>query len=202
MRAFFSVALPDDLVEPLADVQSALEGADGLRFVEPAQAHVTLKFLGDVDEGGADASPADASPADADAEPTVQDVIAAGERAVERAGVEPFECHVTGLGVFPSLEYVSVVWAGIGAGGTELTRLHEALEAETTAVGVEPEAHEFTPHVTLARMNDARGKELVQEVVRDREPEIGRFTVEEIRLTESTLTADGPVYETVETFLV
>jgi len=39
---------------------------------------------------------------------------------------------------------------------------------ETTALGVDPENHAFTPHVTLARMNDARGKELVQEAVRAR----------------------------------
>ena len=193
MRAFFAVDLPDDLAEPLADVQSALDGADGLRFVDPVQAHVTLKFLGDVDEGGSDAS-------SADADPTLDDVVAAGERAVEHADVEPFECRVEGLGVFPSLEYISVVWVGIEAGSAELIRLHEALEAETTELGVHPEEHEFTPHVTLARMDDARGKELVQAVVRDRDPTIGRFTVEELQLVESTLTADGPVYDAVETF--
>lgn len=180
MRAFYSVDLPDRLADPIADLQATVDDADGLRFVDPQQAHVTLKFLGDV------------------ADDEIDDVLAAGERAVDDANVDPFECRIAGLGVFPSLEYISVVWAGVDEGSEELTALHEALETETTALGFDPEEHSFTPHVTLARMNDARGKELVQEHVRERDPDIGRFEVEAIRLTESTLTADGPVYDTVE----
>ena len=132
-------------------------------------------------------------------------MIAAGERAVESAAVEgtpvtPFDCEIAGLGVFPDLDYISVVWAGVGEGTAALTALHEALERETTAIGVDPEEHAFTPHVTLARMDDARGKELVQRLVRDRDPQFGRFTVADVRLVESTLTPDGPEYETVATF--
>ncbi|SMO37194.1 RNA 2',3'-cyclic phosphodiesterase [Halorubrum cibi] len=182
VRAFFAVELPDGLAEPIADLQSAFADAPGIRFTDPEQAHLTLKFLGDVAAGD------------------LEDVRAAGERAVEDAGVGPFDCTVEGLGVFPSLEYVSVVWAGIGEETEALTRLHEALEAETTALGFEPESHEFTPHVTLARTDDGRGKGLAREVVRERDPELGAFEVEEVRLIESTPTEDGPVYEPIETF--
>ncbi|MFC5279881.1 RNA 2',3'-cyclic phosphodiesterase [Halorubrum rubrum] len=182
VRAFVAVELPDDLAEPIADLQSAFAEAAGVRPVDPSQAHLTLTFLGDV------------AAADLEA------VRAAGERAVDRAGVGPFDCAVEGLGVFPSLEYVSVVWAGIGEGTEALTRLHGALEAETTALGFDPEGHEFTPHVTLARMDDGRGKARVREVVRERDPEFGRFTVESVALIESTLTEDGPIYEPIATF--
>ncbi|MDZ5810675.1 RNA 2',3'-cyclic phosphodiesterase [Halorubrum sp. AD140] len=185
MRAFFAVDLPAYIAAELADVQALFEGVEGLRFVDPAQAHVTLKFLGDVDEPGS---------------PSLDEVIAAGERAVAAAETGPFECSVGGLGVFPSLDYVSVVWAGVDDGAPELTALHEALEGETTALGVDPDEHAFTPHVTLARMRDARGKELVREVVRERHPEIGRFTVDAVRLVSSTLTSEGPEYETVASF--
>jgi 2'-5' RNA ligase len=191
MRAFFAVDLPDDLADPLADAQAAFEGADGLRFVDPEQAHVTLKFLGEIAETDDDD--------DTDA-PVLGDVIAAGERAFETAAIEPFECSLSGLGVFPSLNYISVVWAGVEAGTRELIALHEALEAETTALGVDPEERAFIPHVTLARMNDARGKELVQRVVHERQSDIGRFEVEEVRLLSSTLTREGPVYDSVATF--
>ncbi|WP_280586408.1 RNA 2',3'-cyclic phosphodiesterase [Halorubrum sp. Boch-26] len=191
MRAFFAVDLPDDLAESVADAQAAFEGADGLRFVDPEQAHVTLKFLGAI--GGNTAGESDD---DADA-PALNDVIAAGERAVETADVDPFECAVQGFGVFPSLDYVSVVWAGVGAGDAELTALHDSLETEATALGVDPAEHAFTPHVTLARMDDARGKGLVRDAVRNRDPEVGRFEADAVRLVSSTLTDDGPVYETV-----
>ncbi|GAB6879599.1 RNA 2',3'-cyclic phosphodiesterase [Halorubrum gandharaense] len=182
MRAFFAVDLPDDFVEPLDGIQEELSGADGLEFTDPAQAHVTLKFLGKVPED------------------EVEEVLEAGSRAVERADVEPFDCTVGGLGVFPSTDYITVVWTGVDGGAVQLSRLHETLEAETTDLGYAPEEHEFTPHVTLGRMNDARGKELVQDVIRDRNPEVGTFEVEAVQLKESTLTSEGPEYETVERF--
>ena len=190
MRAFFAVDLPDALADPIAAVQGDLGDAEGLNFTDPTQAHVTVKFLGEVDAGSDSAGD----------RPAVDDVIAAGERAVEAAEVDSFECAVRGFGVFPSLDYISVVWAGVAAGSAELTALHEALEAETTALGVDPEDHEFSPHVTLARMNDARGKGLVREAVRERRPEIGRFEVDNVRLVKSTLTSEGPEYETVASF--
>jgi 2'-5' RNA ligase len=83
-------------------------------------------------------------------------------------------------------------------GGEPLTRLHEAVEERTVALGFDPEDHDFTPHVTLARMDHAGGKELVQRLVRERDPDAGRLRVEALRLTESTLTDDGPEYSTVE----
>jgi len=192
MRAFFAVDLPDDLAPRVAEAQAAFEGAEGLRFVDPEQTHVTLKFLGEIDDND--------ERDDNEATPALDDVIAAGERAIEAADVDPFECAVEGFGVFPTLDYISVVWAGIGRGTPELTALHEAVESETTALGVDPEDHAFTPHVTLARMNDARGKKLVREAVRERDPEIGRFDVDAVRLVSSTLTSDGPEYETVASF--
>ncbi|EMA60266.1 RNA 2',3'-cyclic phosphodiesterase [Halorubrum lipolyticum] len=194
MRAFFAVDLPDRFADPIAEAQAAFEGAEGLRFVAPEQTHVTLKFLGEI------ADDADTDTETDDTTPALADVIAAGERAVADADVDPFECAISGYGVFPSLDYISVVWAGVDAGSAELTALHEALESETTALGVDPEEHEFAPHVTLARMDDARGKGLVQEVVRERDPDVGRFEVETVRLVSSTLTSDGPAYETVASF--
>ena len=182
MRLFVSVDLPDALADAVADVQEELAGASGLNFVDPEQAHVTLKFLGDVPDTRVEA---------------VGDAL---ETAVERADVEPFEATFEGLGVFPSLEYISVVWLGVGDGSAELTRLHEAIERETTAIGYEPEDHEFTPHATVARVRHAGGKERVQEVVIEAEPDVGTAVVDEVRLTESTLTDDGPEYETVRAF--
>ena len=191
MRAFFAVDLPDDLAPAVADAQAPFADAPGVNPVDPDQAHVTLKFLGDVAERGGETG---------SDRPAVDDVIAAGERAVDRAGVGCFKCAVAGLGVFPNREYVSVVWAGVDRGGDELAALHEALEAETTALGVDPADHEFTPHVTLARVESATGAEAVRDALDATDPEVGTFSVDEIRLVKSTLTASGPEYEVVERF--
>jgi 2'-5' RNA ligase len=181
-RLFVSVDLPPGLAESVASVQERVDGAEGLDFVDPAQAHVTLKFLGDTD------------PAD------LNDLTRALAAAVESAGVGPFEVEVGGLGAFPSHEYISVLWVGIREGGAELTALHEAVEAAAVDLGFDPEDHDFTPHVTIARMRDARGKDLVQRALAEADPTVGRFEVDAVTLTESTLTADGPVYEAAERF--
>ena len=187
MRLFVSVDLPDELADSVREVQELFEGASGLNVTDPEQAHVTMQFLGDVDESRLD------------------EVTAAVERGVERgvdaAGVDDaFPARFAGLGVFPSLDYISVVWLGMEVGSDELTALHEGIEAETTAVGFDPEDHEFTPHVTLARMEHAGGKERVQEVIERRHPTVGEMVVDEVRLTESVLTDEGPAYSTVESF--
>ena len=180
MRLFVSVDL-DGLAGGVAEAQAPFHGLSGLTCTDPAQAHVTMKFLGEGDH-------------DLDA------VAEAVGRAVGAADVGPFDARFEGLGVFPSAEYISVVWLGVETGSERLTALQAALETETTALGYEPEAHEFTPHVTLARMRNAAAKEAVQEAVRSRHPEVGTRTVEELRLTESTLTPSGPEYETLERF--
>jgi 2'-5' RNA ligase len=178
-RLFVSVDL-DGLAEEVEAIQERFEGASGLNFTESEQAHLTLKFLGDTDP---------------DRVPTLVEELTG---AVEDSGVEPFEAEFGGLGVFPSLGYISVVWLGVRDGSAQLTRLHEAIEKRTVAMGFDAEDHEFTPHVTLARMDHAGGKEQVQRVVENDDPTAGRLTVDDVRLTESTLTADGPEYRTVE----
>ncbi|WP_336330336.1 RNA 2',3'-cyclic phosphodiesterase [Haloarcula sp. CGMCC 1.2071] len=180
-RLFVSVDL-DGLSDAVAAVQDRFDGVSGLRLTDPAQAHVTLKFLGDTDPD------------------RVDDIVTALEGAVEDSGVEPFEAELGGLGVFPSLSYISVVWVGVrdGQGGAELAALHKAVEDQTVAMGFDPEDHEFTPHATIARMDHAGGKETVQNAVENDDPDVGRLQVEEIRLKESELGPDGPTYRTVE----
>ena len=181
MRLFVSVDLPPKLADPLSDLQDEFGDATGIQLTDPSQAHITLKFLGETDPD------------------RVDEIERAIQRAVDDSAVEPFECTIEGLGVFPALDYISVVWAGVRKdGGAEaLTQLHGALETELTALGFGEDPHEFTPHVTLGRMDDARGKSLVQDAVRETDKTVGAFQADSVRLTESTLTPDGPRYSTV-----
>jgi 2'-5' RNA ligase len=181
MRLFVSVDL-DGLRTEIESAQSLFEDADGLRFTDPSQVHITLKFLGETNTA------------------ILSDLRDELAHAVEQSDVDPFTAEIGGVGVFPHLDYISVVWAGVRNGSDELTRLHEAIESRTTAMGFDPEEHEFTPHATLARMEHAGGKEVVQEVVSNRDPDIGTIHVEEIRLTKSELTTDGPEYSTLASF--
>ncbi len=83
-RLFVSVDLPDDLADPVADLQAEFANAGGLTFTDPEQAHLTLKFLGDVDET------------------QLPDLTRELAAAVADADISPFEARFGGLGVFPS----------------------------------------------------------------------------------------------------
>ncbi|GAA0224142.1 RNA 2',3'-cyclic phosphodiesterase [Haladaptatus pallidirubidus] len=183
MRLFVSIDLPNSLAESVAGVQDRFRDADGLTFTDPQQAHVTLKFLGDVDE---------------DRIPAIENTL---ESAVESdIDFGPFDATVGGLGVFPSLDYISVVWVGVDDGAEEMRLLHNAVESRVYDLGFEPEDNDFVPHMTIARMQHAGGKKLVQDTVRELKPEIGEMEVEAIRLTKSELTDEGPEYSTVAAF--
>ena len=199
MRAFVSVDC-DPASEAIRRAQAPFEGLDGLRLTDPDSAHLTLKFLGEVDDTLADHANED--PEHEREVPGLPALEAALESAVADSGVSPFDCTLAGYGTFPEGDYVSVVWLGVEAGHAELARLHEAVEAATTDLGFDPEAHSFTPHVTLARMDHAAEKERVRRLVSGAEgtPDPATMRVETVHLTESTLTPDGPVYETVARF--
>ncbi len=181
MRLFVSVDL-DGLEDSVAKAQKPFRDVDGLRPVDPEQVHLTLKFLGETQASNLS---------------EVKEALAA---AVADSEVSPFTAEFGGYGVFPSLDYISVIWLGVQRGGDSFIRLHEAVEAWTVELGFEPAEHDFTPHVTLARMDHAANKDHVQQVVQERDPRVATLEVTEIRLTESTLTADGPEYSTRESF--
>ncbi|MFB6362358.1 MAG: RNA 2',3'-cyclic phosphodiesterase [Halobacteriales archaeon] len=182
MRLFISIDLPDRFADRIAAVQEELRPASGLNVTDPSQAHLTLKFLGETDTRQS------------------KEVEQALDDAVEEADLHPFEATIGGLGAFPDTDYIRVVWLGFEDGGDRVRRLHEAIEDRTVGLGFEPEEHDFTPHVTIARMEHAGGKELVQQVLREQSPTVGTMTVEEVRLTESKLRPDGPEYSTMSRF--
>lgn len=179
MRAFVSVD-PDGLGGEIEALQGEFEGVDGLDFVAPETVHVTLFFLGEIEESRLGA---------------ITDAI---EEGASESGISPFRAEFGGLGVFPSREFVRVLWIGVREGSEELSRLQERIEGRLTDLGFEADDHEFTPHATIARMRHAGGKERLQRKLDALEPALGTSEIEEIRLTESTLTDEGPEYETIE----
>jgi 2'-5' RNA ligase len=178
VRLFVSVDLPD-LADAVAALQAELEPAPGIRLTDPDNTHVTLKFLGEVSAG------------------RVPSVSAAVEEAVAESGVGPFDVRLSGVGAFPSEEYITVVWVGVEDGSRTLSTLHEALERRLTAMGFDAADHEFTPHATVARMDHAGGKDRVTRLLKERDPDLGIQHVDTVALTESTLGDDGSVYETL-----
>lgn len=147
--------------------------------MKPDNIHLSLKFLGDVDETR---------------EPELRTALqrAAGNRSEPR----PLTLQITGFGVFPDYHRPHVLWAGVTPDpGLEL--LQHGVEREFAPLGFPTEARAFRPHVTLARSarnakpRDFTGlEELLAAIDFDE-----TVTVGEVDLMQSTLKPDGPVYQ-------
>jgi len=168
----------------ISTVQDRFRGVDGIRLTDPAQAHITLAFLGEID------------PADVE---TVETAIG---RGVSSADIGPFDCRLADLGVFPDPESISVIWLGVARGDEELTALHEGGLASLRDAGIEPDVHDrFVPHVTLGRVSTAEAGRAVRDAL-DESPQTDRFRVSRVHLVESQLDPDGPRYTTGSTWSV
>jgi 2'-5' RNA ligase len=137
IRSFIAIELPPEIKAELKRVQASLSSAGGnsIKWVEPGNVHLTLKFLGNVAE--------DRLPAVAQA---MQDA----------AGRTPLiQLKLNGLGAFPNLKKVQVVWIGLSGQLELLQALVRALEENLEGLGFPLEGRPFAPHLTLARVRDS-----------------------------------------------
>lgn len=177
-RTFLSLPLPPDVREALEAlrVRHVAAGPPGLRWAASHQAHLTLAFLGDLDEAA------------------LMRARACARRAARRAS--PFEADLRGAGAFPSAVRARVVWLGWGAGAAEVGGLHAALAHELDSDGFGLDRRRFHPHVTLARARaplDARS--LLDALTPWRSV---AWTVTAVELMASRLTPEGPVHTRLE----
>jgi 2'-5' RNA ligase len=183
MRLFVAVHLPDEMKEEL---HTSFSGAvkrrvRGLRFPPPANVHVTLKFLGETDEG------------------LIPGIEEALKTIAEKAG--PFTMSVGGAGAFPDVRRPRVVWAGVKDGREELAKLANAVENLLEPLGFEPERRPFRGHITVARVKNPAAAKAVGDIVAANEGrDFGSFEVESFSLVKSELKPDGAVYSDVARF--
>lgn len=148
-----------------------------LKVVSASNLHVTLAFLGDIDEARV---------------PAIQGVIAQA-----CAQEPPFRMRVVGLGAFPTRGAPRVVWAGL-QGADPLVRIADRLAHGLEALGFAREERGFSPHLTLARSRTPRGADAVRGWIEaGGEREMGEAAVAEVRLYESQLAPAGPKYRAV-----
>jgi len=178
VRSFIAVDLDDaEIKGRVSKTQQDLEqtGAS-LKIVQPDIMHLTLRFLGEIPQA------------------TVQRVV----EAMGETRFSPFEIEFTGVGVFPNIRRISVVWIGLTKGQERLAEIFEQLEPKLRQLGLTPDNKGFSPHLTIARVKSGLNKEaLAKSVESMREVEFGKMQVNAVRLKKSTLTPRGPVYTTL-----
>ena len=169
IRLFVAIAIPPELTARLAPLAGGIPGA---RWVPARNLHLTLRFIGEVDEGRAE---------DLDAALTGLDFPA-------------FELTLATLGTFGHRR-PHTLWAGV-APEPRLDRLQAKVEAAAVGAGLAPEPRKFTPHVTLARLGAGAAADRVRALIAGNSPfRAGPLAVRRITLFQSHLTADGPEYQ-------
>jgi 2'-5' RNA ligase len=180
VRAFIAIELPPEIQDPIARLQARVRQdlPPGLvRWVRPEGIHLTLKFLGDVDQ---------------DDLPLVKERMR--EACVPHA---PFTLTVGGLGCFPNLRRPRVVWVGLDDSYAALSALQRGLERAIAPLGFPTERRRFHPHLTLGRVKNGRSRaelEVLGAYVTRAKVDIGQMSVEAVRLMRSELLPGGAVY--------
>lgn len=181
VRAFVAVQVPDEVAEGVQRVQDALQALqpmDQLRWIDPDDAHLTLKFLGD--------TPIPQLPAIVEALDSVA------------RNWEPFRVTLGPLGAFPDVREPHTIWLGVQEGEKAFQHLYNAVEVALKKLGIRPERRDFHPHLTLARVPrdwPAHEKRAIGNHIGPTElPALPSFTVDAIALMRSLLGPEGATY--------
>ncbi len=171
VRTFVAIDLPEEIRERARESQEILRRSGGrLAIVDPANLHITVKFLGEVEL--------------ARIEPIIE--------ALRGASADPFEMTV-GCAVCNPPRRPRVIWCDVTDAG-ESAALARQVDDLLAPLGFPRESRPFRPHVTLARVKAFHPSQCSQVECTPREL-LGRCRVESIKLKKSTLTPRGPVYE-------
>lgn len=172
-RLFIAIDLPDFAMNALAELREELPG---FSWAPKRNLHLTLKFIGDVDE---------------DMQPRICD-------ALDGVRVKSFLIELEGIGCFPpERRQPKVVWAGLGKAHPNLFALHKHVDDALFAIGIAPDARVYEPHITLARTPTAKRGAVEQFLKKHRDFGTPPFRIEGFRLYRSQLDPAGAIHTPV-----
>lgn len=168
VRLFIGIAIPAEIRFQLSLMASGIPGA---RWTPEESYHLTLRFIGEVDQGMAD-----------DIDDTLRHIR-----------VAPFELALSGVGYFGSGRSARALWVGV-AKNEALLHLQAKLETALQRMGLPAEERKYTPHVTLARLRNTRAARLETYIADHAGFQAPPFRVTEFTLFSSFLSSSGPIY--------
>ena len=174
MRLFIAIELPDRLKRELEWLRTDIQGT---RWVPPEQLHLTLAFLGEVDEE------------------TTGRVIA----QLAKIETDAFKLLFSELGCFPDRRRPRVIWIGVKT-EPNLLKLAASVRQSVLDAGIFMEDRPFSPHITLARLKLPAAVELGAFLGRQSSITLKPFSVQEFTLFQSRLTSQGAVHSLVRSF--
>jgi 2'-5' RNA ligase len=167
MRLFVALPLPEEVAQSLLLIQGGVPGA---RWQTRDQLHLTLRFIGEVDNQTA----------------IMLDEALAGIHA------PAFEIQLHAVGQFGGKQIHSL-WAGVRKNGA-LDHLQRKVDSAIRRIGEPQDQHKFTPHVTLARLRHPEPGKALEWLTHHALFTSAEFTVGAFQLYSSKLTSDGSIY--------
>jgi RNA 2',3'-cyclic 3'-phosphodiesterase len=182
LRTFVAVEISEPIRDRAGELVAMLGGTTAnVKWVEPHNMHLTLKFLGEVHQ---------------------REIIRVCQMVSRGAAkVEPFELEVHGAGAFPNAARPRTVWLGAAKGADQMRLLHDHLEAALADLGYRTEHRRFQTHLTIGRVRGSGPgiAELGKLLQQNADAPLGSMSVRKATVFASTLTRDGPIYEVVGT---
>ena len=175
IRLFIGIEMPDWVSDELSRLGGGIPGA---RWVDSANHHLTLRFIGDVDGYQHDRI----------------------ERSLGGIVLESFTLSIGGVGHFPPRGHAKVLWAGVDE-SDELNRLQRQIDRTLTSLQHKPEGRKWYPHVTLARLSSNGNGDRVRSFLQGNSLlRLEPFLVTSFQLYQSTLHPDGARYEVMRSY--
>jgi len=181
IRSFIAIEIPDFIRSQVADLQDEMRRLHShVSWVAPRNIHVTMKFLGNIQESL---------------------VLQIGNILGEVSSrTRPFEITIENLGFFPNPRRPRVLWVGVTDRQQRLKSLFQEIEKGLLPLGFMREKRGFTPHLTIGRVRNSRGINEVVDKMRSYHFPSQSFAAKEAVLLKSTLKPTGAVYEALGRF--
>ncbi|MDO9085702.1 MAG: RNA 2',3'-cyclic phosphodiesterase [Anaerolineaceae bacterium] len=185
IRAFIAIPLPNHVSEYLSNIIKIFKETfpgNAVKWVNPDNIHITLKFLGDVSKSNLHLLIGDLE---------------------SKNQFSPFTLTLNKVGAFPSIYKPQVIWAGT-TNHENLTGIVKFIERSTSKINEDKEPNSFVPHMTIARLRPGIKKDQIDEIKREifkfKEIEPLSFEVNHYCVFQSILNSKGPIYKVLHQY--
>jgi len=176
MRLFIAIKLPGEARDYLFTIKNNFSrDLAKVKWVGKKQIHLTLKFLGEVDEK------------------IIKEIIS----KLKEVEFKEFELELDDLGFFPNEDYIKVLWVGV-KNFNKIIELHDDIDEKLSKYFTKD--REFSCHITLGRIKFVKDKKYFLDIIKKTKIEKLKFSVKSFSLIKSELSKDGSKYIDIENF--
>ena len=184
IRAFVAIEIDSGIKDRLSEYLDQLKKTDAsVKWVAPENIHLTLKFIGYIEEE------------------TLPDLNKIISDAVSCLG--PFSISIGNIGAFPNLKKPRIVFVCVQDKGNNLLNIHERLDKGIGRLGIKMESKKHAGHITLGRIKSQKNISRLTSVLNSgTKCSFGLEKVNYISLMQSRLTPAGPIYTKLNNFML